>query len=156
MLVIISSILLYVSVYDLYYKKISNTVSLIIAILGFINHFLLMGSTGLTVSLYGLSTGFFVTLFFYRFTGLGAGDVKLIAAIGCFVGYPSILFVIAYSYVVSAFLSIFYIKLWLPWWNQRQATNLAEPKPEKILSQRIPMAPGISIATFYILLGQPF
>ena len=95
-------------------------------------------------------TGLTVTLIFYRFAGLGAGDVKLTAAIGCFVGYKLILLIIAYSYIVSAILGIAYFKLWLPWY-QKKKIKRSESKSQKLLSQRIPMAPGISLATFYVL-----
>jgi len=150
MLVIITSILIYVSIYDLYYKKIPNPASLCITILGFIYTFLLNGSYGLTLSFYGLSAGFFVALFFYRFAHLGSGDVKLIAAIGSFVGYQSILLIIAYSYVISAVLGLIFIKLWLAWYKNKQK-NDPEEKVKKLRSERIPMAPGISLATFYVL-----
>ena len=153
MLVVIISALIYVSIYDLYYKKIPNYASVSIAILGFIYNLSLNGSTNLTLSFYGLITGFFVSLFFYRFARLGAGDVKLIAAIGCFVGYQSILIIFAYSYVISAILGIILIKLWLPWYQNRQI-NHSEPK-KKLRSERIPMAPGISIATIYIMYSYP-
>lgn len=94
-------------------------------------------------------------LFFYRFARLGAGDVKLIAAIGSFVGYQSILLIIAYSYVISAVLGLIFIKLWLPWYKNNPK-NAPETKVKKRCSERIPMAPGISLATFYVLYNTPF
>jgi len=154
MLVIIISALIYVGICDVYYKKIPNYASVSIAFLGFIYNFLLNGSTGLALSFYGLIVGFFISLFFYSFARLGAGDVKLIAAIGCFVGYESILLIIAYSYVISAFLGIIFIKLWLPWYQNRQINHSEATK--KLRSERIPMAPGISIATIYIMYSYPF
>jgi len=150
MLVIIISTLIYVSAYDLYYKKIPNSASLSITILGLIYNFSLYDSYSLTLSFYGLTVGFFVTLFFYRFARLGAGDVKLIAAIGSFVGYQSILLIIAYSYVISAVLGLIFIKLWLPWFKNKQK-NSPKTKVKNLRSERIPMAPGISLATFYVL-----
>jgi len=150
MLVAIILTLIYVSANDLYYKKISNSASLCITILGFIYTFLSNGNYGLTLSFYGLSAGLFVALLFYSFAHLGAGDVKLIAAIGSFVGYQSILFIIAYSYVISAVLGLIFVKRWLPWYKNKQK-NIAEEKVKKLRSERIPMAPGISLATFYVL-----
>jgi len=150
LVIIITSILIYVSAYDLYYKKIPNLASISISILGFIYNFLLNGSYGLTLSFYGLTAGFFVTLFFYRFAHLGAGDVKLIAAIGSFVGYQSILLIIVYSYVISAVLGLIFIKLWLPW-HKNNKKNIPEAKVKNLRSERIPMAPGINLATFYVL-----
>lgn len=146
-------ILLFTSFYDILYKRIPNIAPVIIVILGFTYHYLLTGSAGLSISLYGLVTGLSMTLFFYRFAHLGAGDVKLIATIGCFVGYQSILLIIAYSYVISAILGVIFIKLWLPWYQSRQK-NHSEPT-KNLRSERIPMAPGISIATIYVMYSYP-
>jgi len=147
--------LLFSSIYDIFCKRISNSVPVFIVILGFSYHYLLEDYAGLNISLYGLLTGLSVTLFFYRFAHLGAGDVKLIAAIGSFVGYQSILLIIAYSYVISAVLGLIFIKLWLTWYKNKQK-NIPEEKVKKLRSARIPMAPGISLATFYVLYTLPF
>jgi len=145
---------MFISIYDCYHKRIPNYLSLLIVFLGFTYNYLLFDNTGLITALYGLFTGLFVSLIFYRFASLGAGDVKLISAIGCFVGYQLILIIIAYSYVISAILGIVYIKLWLPWY-QNKKLNTSKLQSKKTLSQRIPMAPGISIATFYVLYNFP-
>jgi len=86
--------LLFISIYDCYRTKIPNNFSVFILFLSFTYHYLLLGNIGIINALYGLLTGLFVSLLFYRFASLGAGDVKLIAAIGCFVGYQSILVII--------------------------------------------------------------
>ena len=155
MVIIFIIILLYVSIYDIFHKRIPNFLPAVIAVLGFTYNYLLIGNAGLTNSLLGLITGLTTTLFLYQFARLGAGDVKLITAIGCFVGYQSILIIVAYSYVFSAILGVTFIKLWLPWY-QKKKIELSEPSSVKLLSQRIPMGPGISLATFYVLYSTPF
>jgi len=147
-------ILLFISIYDFYHTRIPNFFSVSILFLGFTYNYLLFDSTGIITALYGLLTGLSTSLFFYRFASLGAGDVKLISAIGCLVGYQLILIIIAYSYVVSAILGIVYIKLWGRWY-QNKKLNTSKLKSKKMLSQRIPMAPGISIATFYVMYNYP-
>ena len=149
-LTVMGTTLLFSNVYDIFYKRIPNIIPVTIVILSFTYRYLLMDNLGLRTSLYGLLTGFLVMLFFYRFTHLGAGDVKLIAAIGSFVGYQSILLIIAYSYVISAALGLIFIKLWLPWYKNNKK-NAPETKVKNLRSERIPMAPGISLATFYVL-----
>lgn len=146
--------LLFGSVYDLYKKIIPNYLTVFISVLGFLYNYLLIGYAGLATALYGLLSGFFTALVFYRFASLGAGDVKLFAAIGSFVGNSLIIFIIAYSYMISAILGIAFFKLWLPW-NQSKKLIFVDPKL-KLFSQRIPMAPGISMATFYILYRYSF
>ncbi len=139
---------------DLYYKRIPNFLTANIAVVGIIYNYSLFGNAGLLICFYGLTTGFFVTLFFFKYTGLGAGDVKLCSAIGSLVGYKLILFIIAYSYVISAVLGIVYFKLWIPYQKNRVDTSSVS-KPKAWLSQRIPMAPGISLATIYVICSQP-
>jgi len=148
--------LLYVAVNDFYYQKIPNLVSIFIAVLGLIYNFNLLGCAGLIASLYGLTAGLLVGLFFYRFTGLGAGDVKLMAAIGCFVGSPTILIIIAYSYIASAVLGIIYLCLRYLSLKRNNKQALVGKSPEKLMSLRIPMAPGISLSAFYVLLSKTF
>jgi prepilin peptidase CpaA len=145
--------LLYASIYDVYNKRIPNYLVIILTVLGFSYNYLLIENAGLAIALYGLLAGLIVALIFYRLVSLGAGDVKLIASIGCFIGYPLILTIIAYSYMISAVLGVVYIKLWLPWYQNKKPNT---PKQKKILAQRIPMAPGISIATFYVLYKHSF
>jgi len=154
MLYIFIILLIYSSIYDLYNSRIPNYISLIIVILGFTYNYLSLETTGLTIALSGLFTGLVVSLIFYRIASLGAGDVKLISAIGSFVGYKLILLIIAHSYVLSACLGIVYIKLWIPLYREKKMGS-SDNKPKKTLSQRIPMAPGISIATFYVMYNYP-
>jgi len=154
MLIIFLFILLTACIYDLRYKKIPNLLSFTVLILGLVGNTFLNNQLGFMGSLYGLMAGFFCSLFFYSFASLGAGDVKLMTAIGAVVGYKLILPIMAYSYVVSACLGIIYAKLWMPLYRKRKF-NCSDNKPKKLLSQRIPMAPGICIATFYVLYNHP-
>ncbi len=155
LIIALTVVLLYVSIYDLLYKKIPNSVPLIITASGVAYNYSLIGGVGLTTSLYGMLTGFMVTLLFYRIAALGAGDIKLIAAIGSVVGYQMILLVISYSYVVSAILGLIYIRFWIPRYQFRMAES-SSPKPHTWLKQSIPMAPGISLVTLYVLYFIPF
>ncbi|MCK5355545.1 MAG: prepilin peptidase [Methyloprofundus sp.] len=155
MIAIFIVVLLYASIYDLYKTKIPNFLSAFIVALGFLYNYLLTGNAGLISSFYGLTTGLLATLIFYRFFRLGAGDVKLFAAIGCFVGSQLILVIIGYSYIISALLGIVYLKLWVPWYQNKRQDSFAS-NAKSTLSQRIPMAPGISMATFYVLYSHSF
>ncbi len=154
LVIIFFLLLLYASVVDLYYKRIPNFLTANIAVVGIIYNYLLFGNVGLLICFYGLSTGFFVTLFFFKYADLGAGDVKLYSAIGSLVGYKLILFIIAYSYIISAVLGIVYFKLWIPSQKNREAISSVS-KPTTWLSQRIPMAPSISISALYVICSPP-
>jgi len=154
-LLFLTCALLYLSIYDFYYNIIPNYLSTFIIFLGVTYNYLLNSNLGLLNSFFGLLTGLTVTLVLYRLTKIGAGDIKLYTAIGSFVGSKMILIIIAYSYVISAILGFFFIKLWLNWYKNKIKEPLYS-KPRTWLKQRIPMAPGISLATLYVLYSTPF
>jgi prepilin peptidase CpaA len=52
---------------------------------------ILEGRDGFVLSLLGIVTGFFLLFFGYLLGGIGAGDVKLLAAVGAFLG-PKLVF----------------------------------------------------------------
>jgi prepilin peptidase CpaA len=50
----------------------------------------------------GLAVGFGVLSMAYLLGGMGGGDVKLMAAVGAFLGWPSVLHALVYSFLVAA------------------------------------------------------
>ena len=70
-----------------------STMGLAILLHGWLN-----GFPGMVYSLTGLGTGFALFIFFYLTGGMGAGDVKLMAAIGAIIG--------AYGVLISGVLAI--------------------------------------------------
>jgi prepilin peptidase CpaA len=82
-------LVLIAAVYDLRYRRIPNwlTVSGVLAGLG-LNAFLDQGRPGMFVSsLMGLVIAFVLNFGLYALRAMGAGDVKLMAAIGALVGW---------------------------------------------------------------------
>lgn len=79
-------ILVAAMIYDLVYKKIPNvlTFSTMIAALGY--HGLVQGVGGFFFSLVGLVLGIAILLVPYQLGGMGAGDVKLLGAVGAVLG----------------------------------------------------------------------
>src|ERR1051326_1711318 len=75
------------AVYDLRYRRIPNwlTASGVLAGLA-MNTFLLEGWRGVQLSLIGLGVAFGLYFVLYALRAMGAGDVKLMAAIGTIVG----------------------------------------------------------------------
>ena len=76
------------AVYDVRYRRIPNWISMSGVLLGIgLNAFLYQGWPGVQLSLQGLAMGFGVYFLLYMLRAMGAGDVKLMAAVGAIVGW---------------------------------------------------------------------
>ena len=71
---------------DLNYHRIPNVLSLGGMILGVVLHGWISGFPGLVTGLGGIAVGMAIFLPFHLAQGMGAGDVKLMAAVGAFLG----------------------------------------------------------------------
>jgi prepilin peptidase CpaA len=149
--------------YDAATQKIPNWTSLLIVALGggwnnFSAEGLGIGDSGL-----GLLVGFLLMLPSYVFGGMGAGDVKLMAAIGAVVGINHVLDVVLYSYMAMFLMALLYIvvKGDLVKLLRRLQTLIygvfsgvlayQKPAPSDAASSRLPLAPAIALATCYVL-----
>jgi prepilin peptidase CpaA len=81
-------VVLVAAVYDVRYRRIPNWLSTsgVAAGLG-LNAFMYQGWPGLKLSLLGLLVGFGVYFVLYALRAMGAGDVKLMAAVGAIIGW---------------------------------------------------------------------
>ena len=89
--VILIVVLLMAVVTDLHSSRIPNWLTFSAMGFALAGHAWLNGVDGLLFSLAGLGTGLGLFFFFYLAGGIGAGDVKLLAAIGAFVGVYGVL-----------------------------------------------------------------
>ena len=88
---IIASVLLVAGVTDLRSSKIPNWLTISAMASGLFSHSLLNGLSGLLFSAKGLGLGFALFILLYVRGGMGAGDVKLLAAVGSFIGAEAVL-----------------------------------------------------------------
>jgi prepilin peptidase CpaA len=81
------TLILVAAVYDVLYRRIPNWLTIGGAFAGIgLNSFIYRGWSGLRLSLAGLAAGFAAYFILYSLRAMGAGDVKLMAAIGALVG----------------------------------------------------------------------
>jgi len=74
------------AIFDIRFRRIPNWLVLIGLVLGFTVNIVLFGLTGLKTAGLGMLLGFGVYLLLHLLHAMGAGDVKLMAAVGAMVG----------------------------------------------------------------------
>ncbi len=79
------------AIIDVLSHRIPNWLTLPSAALGLLIHFHLGGISGLVFGILGLATGFLLLFVVYLLGGMGAGDVKLLCAVGALLG-PKLVF----------------------------------------------------------------
>jgi prepilin peptidase CpaA len=79
-------------------RRVPNWLNLALIVIGFAAQAAFFGTAGLATGAYGLLTGFALLIIPWMMHGMGAGDVKLMAAIGVWLG-PMLTF---YSFALGA------------------------------------------------------
>lgn len=80
-----------ISYMDVRYRRIPNNLVVLTLMVGFIVNTIFGGTQGLLVSLAGAALAFALMFFLHAFGTMGAGDVKLFAAIGAVFGSSLVL-----------------------------------------------------------------
>ena len=95
------------SLTDMMYRKIFNSLTFPAMILGLTFNWIYYGPAGLKLSILGLLAGFAVSFVIYLLGGIGAGDVKFLAAMGSITGTKFMLEGAFYGVIIAAIYSIF-------------------------------------------------
>jgi prepilin peptidase CpaA len=83
---------------DIKYRKIPNWLTFSSISVGLAHNGFIAGWPGFLFSITGLGMGLFLLITFYFLGGMGAGDVKLMGAVGAFLGVTGVL----YSFLFTA------------------------------------------------------
>jgi len=94
---------------DIRYHRIPNWVTLSTLFIGLSTQLIINGSNGLIFALGGVALGFTCFFPFYLKRGMGAGDVKLMAVIGSFLGFKFTLLAVAYTLIFGGIMGVFII-----------------------------------------------
>lgn len=151
------------SIYDVAAHRIPNWLSLLILVSGVSWNAFSAEGLGLKDSSAGFAAGLLLMLFGYVFASMGAGDTKLMAAIGSVVGFDKVIDVVFYSYITMLVMAIIFITVqggWVKVWLRYQAliyglgagiVSYQKPDSTEAAGRRIPLAPAIALATCYVL-----
>jgi prepilin peptidase CpaA len=104
--IIIVFILIAAMVFDIAYRKIPNILTFPAMLAGMAYYTLTGGGAGLLFSLGGLATGLAVLFILFLIGAMGAGDVKLMGAIGALSGTHAVLNSALFTMVAGAFYAL--------------------------------------------------
>jgi len=91
---------------DLQAARIPNALTVTSGLAGLLAHAVLPGGAGWATSLGGMAAGLAVFFPFFALGGLGGGDVKLMAALGAWVGWPAVLSLALYTALAGGVVAI--------------------------------------------------
>lgn len=160
---ILIAVVLIAAIYDAAMQRIPNWTSLLIVLLGLGWNTFFTEGLGIRDSGLGLLAGLLMMMPSYVFGGMGAGDVKLIAAIGSVVGINQVLDVALYSYMAMFVMALLFIVVkgdllkllrrlrTLVYGLSLGVWAYKKPDPTDAASSRMPLAPAIALATCYVL-----
>ncbi|HNW58194.1 MAG TPA: A24 family peptidase [bacterium] len=132
--------------YDLKSYRIPNAVTVPALLAGLAGHALVHGLSGLGHALAGAAAGFLVLGLFYFMGGMGAGDVKLMAAVGALLGWPLALAAIFCTAIAGSVLALgLMIRQWI---TAREGANRAG---SSLLKVRLPYGVAIAAGTVWII-----
>ena len=105
-IVILIGALIAASLTDIARRRVPNTITLPLAAFGLLYHIHASGTNGFIFSFSGILVGFGLLILFYLMGGMGAGDVKLLAAAGSILGPVNVLHAFIYSALAGGLYSI--------------------------------------------------
>ncbi|MBU4234679.1 MAG: prepilin peptidase [Proteobacteria bacterium] len=112
---------------DLKTRRIPNFLTLGVALSGLAFQLLCHGWSGLSAGALGLLLGFSLLFLPYMLGGLGAGDVKALAAMGAWLGPVLVISLFFYMTICGAFLA-----LGMLCWKGKFRTRLSQVKAEAV------------------------
>lgn len=105
-LIVVTVMAFVAAVVDLRQFRVPNALTFPLAILGLTFHATVNGLGGLQYSLGGIVIGLVALFLFYVMGVMGAGDVKLLAAIGAWIGAANVVYVFCVAGIVTGIHSL--------------------------------------------------
>jgi prepilin peptidase CpaA len=104
--IILISALVAASLTDIAHQRIPNLITYPLALFGLLYHLHASGMNGLIFSFSGILAGAGLLLLFHLLGGMGAGDVKLMAAVGGILGPTGVFTAFLYSALIGGLYAV--------------------------------------------------
>jgi prepilin peptidase CpaA len=101
LVIILLGLLILSTISDLRWKKIPNVLTFPVMVIGFVAHGVKGGASGMIYSIEGLFLGMAFLILFYFMGMMGAGDVKLMGAVGSILGPAGIFKAFLFTAIVG-------------------------------------------------------
>ena len=99
-------VLIISSATDLRHRKIPNLLTFPSLVIALLSYSFVGGIEGFLFSFYGLATGFIIFFIPFVMGGMGAGDVKLMCAVGAVIGFSHTVVSILFIAIVGGLMSV--------------------------------------------------
>lgn len=152
---IISLVFLIALYFDLKYQRIPNQLCAITLVLGFVVQCYFSGWPGLLTAFVGASIALLILFPAFYFRLLGAGDVKLMVAVGTYLDINLLLWSLIYAVIVGTLTSIclaLYKLGWKPlaeivshYFRCLYIRQYIRPSDKHFLALKVPYAPALAI-----------
>ena len=167
-IMVVALLLVGALIFDLWQHRIPNWLTYGSAVLGFVLQIVMHGFEGLIVALGGFFVGLCVLMPFFLKGGMGAGDVKLMAALGVFVGAKSVLLMAACTLIAGGVIGILFLawhrglgdylsRYWITIKHLIYSGKLlyVPPQQREAASKRFPYATAISLGVLTVFVWNP-
>ncbi|HEV7300927.1 MAG TPA: A24 family peptidase [Tepidisphaeraceae bacterium] len=101
------AVLIWAAIEDVRTRRIRNTLTLTLALAGIAQSFWMVGTVSPVGSILGLLVGFSLGLSLFLLGGMGGGDVKLLAAVGAWMGPWGVLYTMVGAAIVALVIVLF-------------------------------------------------
>lgn len=160
---LMSTFLIGAVIYDSLSRRLPNYYLLLGLPVALVFQALEAGWSGIMATVVGLLTGFALFIPFYAMGGMAAGDVKLMAVVGSFLGGIGALWAGACSLIAGSVLDVCYLiykkqfgKLLSRYWAMASLRTYIPTQEDDAARHRFPYAIAIFTGTLISLFWQPF
>ncbi|MCM2318477.1 MAG: prepilin peptidase [Pseudomonas sp.] len=162
LIAVMSALLLGAVIYDIVSHRLPNYYLLLGLMVGLASQAWVSGWSGVVSGGAGLLIGFALFVPFYALGGMAAGDVKLMAVVGSFLGITGALWAGAYSLMAGSVLGILYLlykghlgKLVVRYWAMAATRSRIAAEADDAARHRFPYAIAIAAGTLLSLYWTP-